>query len=513
MAVHARPRAQADLPIKRGHMKIAIGQVGHETNTFSKVQTTVESFKRFEWDEGEEIISRYKGVRDYLGGMLDRAEQLGIDVVPTFSALALPSGIITAETYEALRNGITKGLEEASEVDAVCLALHGAGVAEGIDDLEAGILKAVRGIVGYSVPVAATLDLHGNVTEEMLQEADALLGVHLYPHTDSYERGAEAVDLARQIVEGAIHPTMYLTKLPLMLPASTTNLPPARDISEACWAWEKEPAVLDCTFFHGFPYADVPIVGVFVLAITNGDDELAQRVSTDVAQKVWEAREDFFPETPSPTEGLKQALGTEGQPIILNETSDNPGGGSPGDGTHLLRAMLEEGLENACFAFINDPEVARIAHEAGVGSCIDIALGGKTDSLHGEPLEVSAYVKCLTDGRFVQSSPMWRGRDINLGLSARLQIEGGDVVVCSVNAQVLDEQVFLLHGIDVATYKVVGLKSSQHFRAAFEDLSERIITVDSPGLGTLQLTTFDYTRLVRPIYPLDEIWKPTFQNR
>lgn len=490
--------------------RIAIGQVGHETNTFSEVETTVEAFERFEWDEGEEILTRHKGVRDYLGGMISRAEELQMEIVPTFSAFAYPSGIITKETYEALKHSITERLEEAGELDAVCLALHGAGVADGVDDLETEILKAVREVVGYSIPIVATLDLHGNLTKEMLNKADALLGVHLYPHTDSYERGMEAVTVTQKMLEGGLRPAMSLTRLPLMVPPSTTNLSPAKDINEACWEWEREPAVVDCAFFHGFPYADVPIVGASVLVVTDGDKELARRVSAQVARKVWEAREDFFPPIPSPGEGVKQALKEEGQPIVLNETSDNPGAGTPGDGTYLLRAMLEEKLEGACFAPINDPEVARIAHEAGVGSRISVSLGGKTDSLHGEPMPIDAYVKCLTDGRFVQSSPMWQGLEIDLGLSARLQVGDVDVIVCSVNAQVLDEQAFLLHGINVEDYKIVGLKSSQHFRAAFEDLAERIITVDSPGLSTQQLETYDYARLSRPIYPLDEIREPSF---
>ncbi len=189
----------------------------------------------------------------------------------------------------------------------------------------------------------------------------------------------------------------------------------------------------------------------------------------------------------------------EGQPIVINETSDNPGGGTPGDGTHLLRALLEEDLAQTCFGFIFDPEVAQTAHKAGVGAVINVKLGGKTDSLHGEPLEVLAYVKSLTDGQFIQSSPMWQGARVNLGKSARLRIGHVEVLVCSVKSQVLDEQNFLLHGIDVKKYKIVALKSSQHFRAAFESSSKKIITVDSPGLSTMNLFNFPYMQLARPI--------------
>jgi microcystin degradation protein MlrC len=167
--------------------------------------------------------------------------------------------------------------------------------------------------------------------------------------------------------------------------------------------------------------------------------------------------------------------------------------------------MLEAATEEACFGYVFDPEVAEAAHKSGVGEYIDISLGGKTDALHGEPLECRAYVKTLTDGRFVHTTPMWQGKKVNLGRSARLQIDSIDVLVCSVKSQVLDEQVFALHGIEVGRFKIVALKSSQHFRAAFEDIAKQIITVDAPGLGTSDLSTFNFKNLRRPIYPFDVV--------
>jgi len=485
-------------------MKIAIGQIAHETNTFSTVPTTEDSFRLWEWDHGQSILENHRGVEDYLGGMIDRAVELGIEIVPTFSAFANPAGTITSATYETMKHELMEGLKQAGDVDAICLALHGAGVAEGVDDLEGALLESIRRTFG-KVPVIVTLDLHGNITERMVANADVLLGVNFYPHTDSDDRGREAVDVAKEIVEGQLTPVMSLTRLPLMIPTSTTNLSPARDVNEVCWQWEKRPGVVDCTFFHGFPHTDTPDVCVSVLAVTNGDAELAKEASETVGRCVWEYRKQFLAQTPSPAEGLLLAVAAEGRPIVVNETSDNPGGGTPGDGTHLLRAMIAANLSEACFGTIYDPAVVESAHSAGVGAYIEVLLGGKTDSLHGEPLFVRAYVKTLSDGKFLQSSPMWRGKQMNLGKSARLVVDGIDIIVCSVSSQVFDEQVFLLHGIDVAQYKIVALKSSQHFRAAYEAIAKEIITVDSPGLSTRQLSNFDYKRVPRPIYPLDEI--------
>jgi microcystin degradation protein MlrC len=493
-------------------MKILIGQIMHETNTFANVPTTVESFRQWGWDVGQEMVNQNRGVRNFAGGMIERAAQLEVEVVPVFSTFAYPAGTITQDTYIALKTELIEGIKAVEAFDAACLALHGAGVAEGIEDLEGELLLAVREVVGTELPVVVTLDLHANVTQTMVEQADAILGNHLYPHTDSFEIGQEAFELAYRIARKEIKPTMHLELLPLMIPTSTTSQSPAREVNHLCWQWEKERDVQDCTFYHGFPYTDIAHQGVAVLTTTNGDPDLAAKVAKQVGSFVWEQRRSFFPRQPSPEEGLKKALELPGSPVVINETSDNPGGGSPGDGTFLLQAMIEANIERSCFGFIYDPQVVRQAHQAGAGRTINVRLGGKTDALHGSPLELNAYVKCLTDGRFVQSSPMGRGAKIDLGLSARLQVGHVDIVVCSVKAQVLDEQIFLLHGIQLADYKVVGLKSSQHFRAGFEPICSDIITVDSPGLTTIDFTVFAYTRLTRAIYPLhpdDQVHYPS----
>jgi microcystin degradation protein MlrC len=290
----------------------------------------------------------------------------------------------------------------------------------------------------------------------------------------------------------------------MMVPSTTTNLSPAKDVNELCWEMETRDGVIDCTFYHGFAPADIPKVGISVLAIADGDADLARQVSEGIAGHIWEIREQFRVTPTPPAEAFRQALETDGRPVIINEKADNPGGGGPGDGTHLLRAMIEADLQEACFGFMYDPETAAQAHAAGVGSTIDIRLGGKTEELHGEPIEVRAYVKALTDGRFIQQSPMGRGGKVDLGKMARLVIGGIDVLVSSIRTQTLDDEVFKLHGIDVTRYKIVAIKSSNHFRAGFEPISHAIIRADTPGLVSADLSTFDYKRLQRPIWPLDD---------
>ncbi len=199
---------------------------------------------------------------------------------------------------------------------------------------------------------------------------------------------------------------------------------------------------------------------------------------------------------------ISRALAAEGRPVVINETSDNPGGGTPGDGTHLLRAMLEAGLEEACFGFLVDAQATEAAHRAGVGATIEVELGGRYDELHGAPLPVTAYVKTLSDGRF-QWQKMARGVQARLGKMARLQVGGIDVIVASGRAQTLDTEPFVTMGIDVTRYKIVALKSSNHFRAGFQDLAAEIVTADPPGLTTHHIEIFPRERKPRPLWPID----------
>ncbi len=487
--------------------RVAIGEVAHETNTFIAAPTSVEPFKAFMWLEGEAIPAKLTGVRSYVGGMLDRAAELGVTAVPTLVTMAYPSGTITAAAYRAIADTLLDHLRRALPLDAVCLSLHGAGVAEGIDDLEGAILAEVRGLVGPAVPIAVALDLHGNITQAMVDRADGLFGVNFYPHTDSYERGAEAIGFLHRLLAGEIKPVMHLERLPMMIPTCSTDIEPGKRLNGLAWEWEARPGLLDCTIFHGFPYTDVPAVGMSVLAIADGDAAPAREAARAVARAVWDAREEYRPPVLSPGEAIAEALAVvdrDGGPVVINDTSDNPGGGSPGDSTHLLRAMLEAGLEGACYAFIYDPQTAAHAHDAGVGATIRVRLGGKTDTMHGPPIEAEAYVKGLTDGRFTLTTPMWRGFPVDLGPMARLRIGGVDVLVSSERQQVLDDEVFLLHGIDVRRYRIVALKSSAHFRAGFNHLAKAMIAADAPGATTLRLDTFPYRRIPRPIWPLDE---------
>jgi microcystin degradation protein MlrC len=235
---------------------------------------------------------------------------------------------------------------------------------------------------------------------------------------------------------------------------------------------------------------------------TENDSTLAQTTANQVANDIWQQREQFRATSLSAVEALQSAQASNAFPVVINETSDNCGGGAPGDGTHLLRAMLDAGLEDACFGFIVDPEVAEQAHKAGVGADIHVSLGGKYDELHGAPLELDAYVKSLHDGR-LKLLAMSKGSPIKLGKMARLVVNGIDIIVASRRSQTFDIGPFLALGIDVTEKKFVALKSSNHFRAGFTELAGLIVTADTPGLMTHHIEVFPRVNATQPLWPID----------
>jgi microcystin degradation protein MlrC len=480
-------------------IRIAVGGIVHESNTYCQGTTGLQEFKQW---RGTDVIANSRGVRDCLGGMIDAAAAMDATLVPIAWFSAEPSGAIAADAYRAMLEELLAGISAALPVDAVALDLHGAAVAEGVDDVDGALCRAVRERVGPDVKMVATLDLHGNLTQAMADTVECMFGYHDYPHTDMYERGYEAITIIPRLLSGAVQPVTHVETLPLLLPAAPTAYHPAKAVNELCAEIEGRPGVIDCTFFHGFPYTDIPYVGAHIVATANGDRALARASAKEVARWIWAHREDFRRASLTPDEAIAQALAVEGGPVVINDTADNSGGGAPGDGTHLLRAMLAANLRNACIGWICDPEVAQIAHRAGAGATIDVALGGKHDDFHGQPLAVAAYVKCLTDGKFVLQA-LGKGTRVNLGKMARLQVGGIDIVVSSARSQTFDPEPFLLHGIDVTRYKIVAVKSSAHFRAGFEPLAKAIITADSPGLTTLRVDYFHRARSPRPIWPLD----------
>lgn len=493
-------------------MRIAIGGFCHETNFFGNVTISLEQLERSA-REGEMLIRGYTGSHGYIGGFIDEAKTLGVELVPTRHASLKPSGPCDPEAVAYTRDRLVQLLYEAYQeqpYDGIALFMHGGGSAEGFPDPEGMILEAIREKMGHEIPIGVVLDLHGNVSHKMVNNSTLLMGCKHYPHVDEYDQGRNMFRLLCHKIAGNYPVYQHLVQLPwLMVPAEgVTTAGPACDVLQHCMAREaQDPNLLQLSFFQGFPYADVPDCCVSFIAVAR-DPETAKKHALEAARYAWSRRKDFTVPKYSAEAAVEKALSMDVSPVLINDSGDNPGSGAPGDSTFLLRALLRRDVPTG-FGFFYDPEVAQQAAKAGVGATIDCLLGGKTDKLHGEPIELKgAYVKCVSDGSFVQQSPLGLGGQRSLGTTVCLKVGNVEIAVGSFRTQTFDEGPFVTAGITWKNKRLLALKSSQHFKGWWASQVPAIIPCDAPGVGSADLTTFHFQRANTGYYPLqDATWE------
>ena len=491
--------------------RIIVGEVMHESSSLAKYPTEEINFRRtLMWHEKEDVFNLCKiRFRDYLTGIMEGGAAIGLEIVPAFCAFASPSGKISQRCFESLKESFFAGVDDSIPIDGFCLAFHGAGVSESEADLEGAFLEEIRSRFGWETPIVMTLDPHANITEKMIKNADLLVPSKLYPHIDTYETGELAARFMKTLIEEPDKLKMHVEKIPILLPITMgcTDNEPMKSILQYCNGKEKIENIKYSVFVQGFPYSDIEDCSCAAVVITDGDIVLAEAAAKDIADYVYDRREELRSDCLSVKEGLDEAETyiKEGKKIIvINETSDNPGAGTPGDGTWLLREMLERNIEKTCIGAINDPEAVQEAIRSGVGTTLNLLVGGKTDDQHGEPVRIqNAYVKSICDGKYCILSDMTHGQPVNFGASVRIQAGNVDVIIASNSYQIMDDGIFSLLGIDFREYNIIGVKSAQHFKAYFKKFTDHIITVDPPGISTGNLETLNLKKIKRPIFPLD----------
>jgi microcystin degradation protein MlrC len=497
--------------------RVLIAQFMHETNTFSKLKTTLDDYRRRWLIEGEAMIGRFKGTRNEVGGYIDAAARYGWEPVFAVAANATPSGTLTKETWETIRDKILGTAKTAGKLDAVCLSLHGAMVTETEDDAEGALLEALRGIVG-DVPMVATLDLHANATAKMAQIANALVSFRTYPHIDGYDRAVQAAALVQEVLEGKKKPRCLLSQ-PAMLEGAdhgrTTQPGEMRDLLAKADEYEKEPGINVVSIQVGFTWSDMPYTGPSI-AVSHepGAEARARAICRELIDEIWRRRGETLAartngyRSVAETIAAARAKSDKPGPLVIADGTDNPGGGGYNDTTPVLQAMLDAGIENAAVGTIYDPGTVQQAMKAGVGAEIDVELGGHTDESMGRPIKARARVRMLSDGVFRNDGPMNAGVESNMGPTAVLRIAGIDVVAISNRIQTTDLQTFLSQGIDPRARDVLVVKSVQHFRAAYAPIAREIVVVDSGGICSPDISRLKFTKLRRPIWPLDGVNDP-----
>src|SRR5882724_8899766 len=497
--------------------RIAVGGFLHDTNTFAPTKATYDAFVHGggwpRMEVGGDVLETLRRINVGLAGFIEAAEAEGWELVPTIFAAATPSAHVTEDAFERIAKVMVDGIASAGPLDAVYLDLHGAMVTEHLDDGEGEILARVRKLIGQEVPLVASLDLHANVTPDMVEHADALIAYRTYPHIDMAETGRAAAKHLALLLNTKQCFAKAFRQLPFLIPISwqCTNDQPTKGIYEKLAALESD-AVPTLSFAPGFPAADFEGCGPSVFAYGRTQAE-ADAAADQIAALVASHENDFDGRIYAPDEGVRHAMElskSAKKPIIIADTQDNPGAGGDSDTTGMLRALVRNQASRAATGVIYDPQSAKAAHEAGVGATVTLALGGKSGIPGDAPYQETFVVEKLSDGKFIAPGPYFGGRDMDMGLSAALRIGDIRVVVSSHKAQLADQSMYRYVGIEPTEQAILVNKSSVHFRADFEPIAEKLLICAAPGAMPADPTTLPWTRL-RPgirIKPNGPVFNP-----
>jgi microcystin degradation protein MlrC len=489
-------------------LKIVAARMNHETNTFSPVPTPLASFGADGPTFGAAAHAQAKGSRTALGAFIDSAEARGATLNVAVNATANPSGRVDAAAFEHLADAIVGPIRAGC--DAILLDLHGAMVTERFDDGEGELLRRIRA-VAPDTPLAVALDLHGNITRQMIEAADLIVGFKTYPHIDMYETGVHAARVLFGWLEGGPRPHLAWSQPPLLSHTlrSATSEGAMRRAVDRAREFERDglPAA---TVFAGFSLADFRDAGVSVVTVGRSQEE-AQRAADDLAQAIWRERDGFVYTSGPLADSVAQARALQGQargrPVLLLDHGDNVMSGGTCDTTDVLEECLRQGLSNIGVGPVCDPAAVTGATKAGLGARVDIELGNvRPLGLGTDPrarLRVHARVRALTDGRFRITGPIYTGETWAMGRTAVLETEAFTAVVTERPMEPLDLGVFTSAGVDPTRFDYLILKSRMYCRPSFVPIAAGLVECDSRGVTSSDYGLFRFERVRRPIYPLD----------
>ncbi|OCT12200.1 MlrC C-terminus family protein [Paenibacillus pectinilyticus] len=489
-------------------LRISVAGILHETNTFAPGCTDISHF-RDQWAVGmDSFTARYAGTRTSMGGVIAAAAEEGIELAPGLYAAATPSGMVEAATGDSLIEALVASIDDTT--DGLVLIMHGAMVSEQYDDFEGECLRQLRARLGNHFPIAMTLDLHGNISQEMVRQANLLVGYDTYPHIDMYERAVEAFGLLVRQIRGEIRPVRALAHTGMLVvpQGMMTDEGSMKILMERAFRMELLPRVLNVTVAGGFPYSDVPDAGMSFVVTTDGDGELAERCALELAQMAIDHRASFNVSYVTPREAVAEALAQPEGPVILSEGSDNVGGGAPADATHILAELIA--LPQKALIVIRDPAAVEAAWRIGVGGTFEGDVGGKSDTLHGKPVALQGRVRLLFDGHYRHVGPYMTGQQAEMGKTAVL--ECGQLTIILTEKRVAPWDVGHVRSVGLwpGDFQIIVAKSALAWQTAFGSFAKHVINVDSPGCCNANLVHFQYNHVLRPLYPLDEVAQPRF---
>lgn len=488
-------------------MRIVLGGITHEANTFCPHVTDLADFENRQVVRGDDILKDWRATRTEQAGMLSVLTTAPrCEVVPTFLARALSGAPMRQETLNTLLGELLARIEAAHPVDGVLLVLHGAMMSDKEPDATGYLLSRVRALVGPDVPIVGTLDLHANVTRRMVREATALIGYHTAPHVDMYETGQKAAQVLLATLSGDLQPTASVVRLPMLLPPenSTHDWGPLAGVIDQAIKLERRGKVVHAGIYPVQPWMDTEDVAASVVVVSDGDADAAQRYARWLGAAFWSKRSEFVTKLVSPDEAVRRSLARTSGTVVLCDSADATTSGSTGDSTAILAALLRAApLDVAAYVNVVDPRAVQWAIRAGIGATVTVEVGGLLAPRSFTPVTLTGHVKTISDGTFTFKGPGMRGVPHHMGRTVVLVCGGIHLVVMERGVSQWDPQLYRSVGLDPSDARMVQVKSPMAFRAAYEGLYDEVFVVAAPGAASPDLVSLPWKHLPRPIYPLD----------
>lgn len=485
-------------------MRLALAGFAHETVTFLPTETTLEEFN-LTAQRGSDIIDTYRGSKAVAGGFIAACEDEGVEMTGLVYAECAPSGPVSEAAFQAYLQAIRGGLEDtATRPDGLLLHLHGAMATRLRQDPETAFLQSLRDAVGPDFPIGLALDLHGNLSPTLLSLADVVCGYHHSPHIDMDQTGARAARLLIAKLRGEARPVMAMRKPGIVLPSifTATSLSPLDQIMAAAREWEGRDGVLDVSVFTGFAYADVNCIGCSVVAVADGNELLANRVADDLARRIADRKHELYDRdlllpVPAAVDAAVAHAAHAEKPVVILEHADRMN-----DSTHVLNECVKRGLKKVAVPYLWDPAAVRSAVDAGVGTHVATAVGGRSSAQAGDPVLLQGPVRFAGRKRYIGTGPMRKGVPVDLGDAAVIDSNGITVILTSNQLSAIDADPFVQFGLDPNDFDIIVLRSKTHFRAVYEELANRIIIAETPDWGPADLGTLPYRNVPPGVFPI-----------
>ena len=480
-------------------MRMFVASLATETNTFCPLPVNRSAFESaFYAPPGQHPDTPTLCSAPFVAAR-EAARRDGFTLIEGTATWAEPAGLVSRDAYESLRDEILDQLRSAMPVDIALFGLHGALVADGYEDPEGDLLARARAMLGPGVVIGAEYDMHCHVTEKRVAAADISVLFKEFPHTDFFARARDLVDLALRTRRGEIRPVVALHDMRTMTSAFMTSRPQGRAFVDRLLAMEGKDGILSISLGHGFTAADVPDVGNKVLVYADGDRAKAEALAKRLGDEMIALARDAAAPHHEPEDAVALARRELGQPIVFADRWDNPGGGVPGDGTIMIETLLGHPDVPAAVGVLWDPVAVELCHGAGMGAKLWLRIGGKATPVSGRPVDAHVEIIGLSDRLVIPFEQSL----VEMGRAAAVRIGNVEVVMATKRAQTFSPEAFTRMGVDLAGRKMVCVKSSNHFHAAFSKIAASIHYLNTHGPFPFDPTKVTFTRARRPIAPLD----------